>query len=168
MTLLGLRLIIFGMNTLSGLRAYVVAGGRWSEAERAAVYSLLRYTVSYDEKDYQNFTELMNTVSLPKRLRAELEKKNPEFDLITGGFEGTGEGEAGGVKRFTVLIGCPGRPRSTLLSTTPSEEATNCGTIKPILPKGRQSPLVVSEPYVKSFRFREYQRNNFGNVNSKG
>ncbi len=113
MTLLGLGLIIFGMNTLSGLRAYVVAGGRWSEAERAAVYSLLRYTVSYDEKDYQNFTELMNTVSLPKRLRAELEKKNPEFDLITGGFEGTGEGEAGGVKRFTVLIGCPGRPRST-------------------------------------------------------
>ena len=49
--------LLFSLNTLSSLRAYVGGEGLWSKAQKDAVFHLYNYGVSRTEKDYQLFQQ---------------------------------------------------------------------------------------------------------------
>ena len=59
--LIGVELfvLLFSLNTLSSLRAYVGGEGLWSKAQKDAVFHLYRYGVSRTEKDYRLFEKFM-------------------------------------------------------------------------------------------------------------
>jgi PAS domain S-box-containing protein len=85
-----IALSAFGMETLSEVRAYVAAEGRWSKGQKDAVYQLRLYAGSHDERDYRQFRENLAVPLGDNRARLELEK--PGFDwtvasegLIAGG-----------------------------------------------------------------------------------
>jgi len=60
-TLIAIELfvLVFCLQTLSSLRAYVGGEGLWSKAEKDAVFSLYQYGISRTEPDYQRFTHFM-------------------------------------------------------------------------------------------------------------
>lgn len=71
----------FAMNTLSTIRAYVGGEGFWSKAQKEAIYSLTKYTVSHRKADYLSFQENL-VVPLSDRLaRLELQKKSTDFSV---------------------------------------------------------------------------------------
>jgi len=45
----------FSVSTLSSVRSFVNGEGLWSKAQKDAVYTLLIYAHSHDEKDYKAF-----------------------------------------------------------------------------------------------------------------
>lgn len=49
-TLIAIELgaLVFSINTLSSVRAYVSGEGLWSKAQKDAMYQLLRYSRSHD------------------------------------------------------------------------------------------------------------------------
>src|SRR5438067_10570457 len=59
--LIGVELIVllFSLNTLSSLRAYVGGEGLWSKAQKDAVFHLYRYGISRTDKDYELFEQCM-------------------------------------------------------------------------------------------------------------
>jgi hypothetical protein len=57
--------LVFSLNTLSSVRAYVGGEGLWSKAQKDAVFHLYKYGASHDHKDYLHFIEFMN---VPRRL----------------------------------------------------------------------------------------------------
>ncbi len=71
-----------GMKITSGIRSYVAGEGLWSKAQKAATNSLLEYSITSQESDYQNFLNLMQVPLDYKAVRLELEKKNPDFEFI--------------------------------------------------------------------------------------
>lgn len=70
----------------SGLRAYVGGESLWSKAQKAADNSLLKYTVSFDEQDYNNFLNLLQVPLGDKQARLELEKTKPDLQVARQGF----------------------------------------------------------------------------------
>src|SRR4051812_17431531 len=51
--------LLFAINTLSAVRAYVGGEGLWSKAQKDALYQLQRYNRSHDEGDYKLFLDHM-------------------------------------------------------------------------------------------------------------
>jgi PAS domain S-box-containing protein len=78
--------LIFSINTLSSVRAYVSGEGLWSKAQKDAMYQLLRYSRSYDEADYQKFKEFMRVPGGDHKTLVELAKKNPDLNIARQGF----------------------------------------------------------------------------------
>src|SRR5882757_8506253 len=62
----------FAVSTLSSVRAFVNGEGLWSKAQKDAVYNLLSYTQSHDEKDYQSFREFLKVPFGDNKTRLEL------------------------------------------------------------------------------------------------
>jgi PAS domain S-box-containing protein len=87
-TLIAIELgaLIFSINTLSSVRAYVSGEGLWSKAQKDAMYHLLRYSRSYDEADYQKFKEFMKVPGGDHKTLVELAKKNPDMNIARQGF----------------------------------------------------------------------------------
>ena len=87
-TLIAIELgaLIFSINTLSSVRAYVNGEGLWSKAQKDAMYHLLRYSRSYDEADYQKFKEFMKVPRGDHKTLVELAKKNPDMIIARQGF----------------------------------------------------------------------------------
>ena len=87
-TLIAIELgaLIFSINTLSSVRAYVNGEGLWSKAQKDAMYHLLRYSRSYDEADYQKFKEFMKVPGGDHKTLIELAKKNPDMNIARQGF----------------------------------------------------------------------------------
>src|SRR5579871_1350181 len=54
-----LGVLIFSVNTLSSVRAYVTGEGLWSKAQKEAVYQLMKYGRTHDEADYEKYREFM-------------------------------------------------------------------------------------------------------------
>ncbi len=79
-------LYIGGMSLISTVRFYVGGEGHWSKAQKDATYSLRRYAFTRDEKDYRAFLEFLKVPLEGKQARLELEKPNPDWDLIYEGF----------------------------------------------------------------------------------
>ena len=50
-----LAVLIFSINTLSSVRAYVGGEGLWSKAQKDALYQLLKYARTHNEADYTKF-----------------------------------------------------------------------------------------------------------------
>jgi signal transduction histidine kinase len=83
---LGLGQLSFGMKVVSSIRAYVGGEGLWSKTQKEAVNSLIAYSVSFNESDYQSFVALLQVPLGDKQARLELEKKLPNIDIAHQGF----------------------------------------------------------------------------------
>jgi PAS domain S-box-containing protein len=81
-----LGVLIFSINTLSSVRAYVSGEGLWSKAQKDAMYQLLRYSRTHNEADYQKFKEFMIVSSGDHKTLVELSKKNPDMKIARDGF----------------------------------------------------------------------------------
>src|ERR1700761_9162113 len=69
-----LGVLIFSINTLSSVRAYVNGEGLWSKAQKDALYELLKYGHSRDEADYDRFLDFMKVNLGDHKTRMELMK----------------------------------------------------------------------------------------------
>ncbi len=86
--LIGIELVVllFSLNTLSSLRAYVGGEGLWSKAEKDAVFHLYKYGVSRTEKDYRLFEEFLRVPIGDAKARRELLMDNRNMDTARQGF----------------------------------------------------------------------------------
>jgi len=84
--LFGLVNFWFGMKVMSSIRSYVGGEGLWSKAQKEAVNNLVKYSVSFDETDYQKFLAFLQIPLGDKKARLELEKINPDFTVARQGF----------------------------------------------------------------------------------
>jgi len=82
-----LLVLLFSVNTLSSVRAYVGGEGLWSKAQKDALYQLLKYARTHDELDYVKFGNFMKVNEGDHKARIELSKPNPDYELVKKGFE---------------------------------------------------------------------------------
>ncbi|MES2285842.1 MAG: ATP-binding protein [Bacteroidota bacterium] len=78
--------MLFALNTLSSVRAFVGGEGLWSKAEKDAVYYLQKYSRTFNEKDYEKFQEFMKVPLGDHKTLMELNKKNPDLEIAKQGF----------------------------------------------------------------------------------
>lgn len=81
-----LGVLVFSINTLSAVRAYVNGEGLWSKAQKDAMYHLLQYSRSHDEADYRKFRDFMKVPGGDHKTLAELGKKDPDLNIARQGF----------------------------------------------------------------------------------
>jgi PAS domain S-box-containing protein len=81
-----LGVLIFSINTLSAVRAYVSGEGLWSKAQKDAMYHLLRYSRTYDEADYEKFKEFMKVPQGDHKALEALGRDNPDLKVVMQGF----------------------------------------------------------------------------------
>lgn len=86
--LIGVELfvLLFSLDTLSSLRAYVGGEGLWSKAQKDAVFHLYRYGVSRTEQDYQLFEQFMRAPIGDAKARRELLSADPDKAAARQGF----------------------------------------------------------------------------------
>ena len=79
-------LYVVGIELSTVTQYYVAGEGQWSKAQKAASYRLRRYAHSHDEKDYQASLEFLEVPLGDKRARLELEKTEPDWNVVHEGF----------------------------------------------------------------------------------
>jgi signal transduction histidine kinase len=84
-----LAALVFSINTLSSVRAYVGGEGLWSKAQKDAMYQLLQYGRTHNNEDYQKFKEFMKVPLGDHKALTELKKAKPDMDVARAGL---GEG----------------------------------------------------------------------------
>jgi hypothetical protein len=86
--LIGVELVVllFSLNTLSSLRAYVGGEGLWSKAEKDAVFHLYKYGASRTEEDCKLFEEFLRVPIGDAKARRELLMDNRNMDAARQGF----------------------------------------------------------------------------------
>lgn len=95
--------LYFAMNTLSAVRALVGGEGLWSKAQKNAVYSLQKYSITRDEKYYLLFNEQLKVPLGDHKVRLELAKAHPDLQVITIGFL-EGQNNIGDVEPMVSLL----------------------------------------------------------------
>lgn len=87
-TLIALELgaLMFSINTLSSVRAYVGGEGLWSKAQKDAMYQLLKYGRTHDEADYIRFTEHMKVPLGDHEALVELSRPERDIEAAKRGF----------------------------------------------------------------------------------
>jgi len=83
---LELWVLIFSINTLSSVRAYVGGEGLWSKAQKDALYELLEYARTRKEADYVKFLGFMKVNQGDHKTRLELSKEHPDMEIARQGF----------------------------------------------------------------------------------
>lgn len=78
--------LIFAMNTLSAVRAFVGGEALWSKAQKDAVHNLERYVVTSNRRFYLQFLENMKIPEGDHDARLELEKPEMNMDRLRVGF----------------------------------------------------------------------------------
>lgn len=78
--------LMFSLSTLSSVRALVSAEGLWSKSQKNAVISLKQYTLTKDEKDYQEYLTYFKIPLGDNIARVELLKKEPNDSVVNKGF----------------------------------------------------------------------------------
>ena len=76
----------FSITTLSAVRSYVGGEGLWSKSQKNAILNLREYGYTYDEKNYHAFKEFLKVPFGDKIARMEMEKINPDLDIVRAGF----------------------------------------------------------------------------------
>lgn len=76
----------FAMRSLSAVRAFVGGESVWSKAQKDAVFSLQRYSVTFNEKDYQAFLEHLKINEGDHNARLEMLKPNFDREATRQGF----------------------------------------------------------------------------------
>jgi two-component system, sensor histidine kinase len=82
-----LAALVFSINTLSSVRAYVGGEGLWSKAQKDAMYQLLQYGRTHNDDDYQKFKEFMRVPLGDHKTLVELSKKDPDMEVARQGFK---------------------------------------------------------------------------------
>ncbi|HEU4716762.1 MAG TPA: PAS domain S-box protein [Bacteroidia bacterium] len=83
---LELATLLFAVNTLSSVRAYVGGEGLWSKAQKDAIYHLEKYGHSRNETDYADFLRFMRVPLGDHKARMEMQKKEPDINVVRLGF----------------------------------------------------------------------------------
>ena len=98
--LVGIALL--SVDILSAGRAFVGGEGLWSKAQKDAVYHLTRYTQSKSEENYLKFQQAIAVPLGDREARLELDKPNPDYDVVRAGLIAgrTHEADIGGVIRL--------------------------------------------------------------------
>lgn len=78
--------LIFAMNTLSSVRAFVAGEGLWSKAQKDSITSLQKYVVTQDEKYYKRFQEFIKVPMGDHNARIEMEKSDMNLEAVQEGF----------------------------------------------------------------------------------
>ena len=81
-----LGVLLFSINTLSSVRAYVGGEGLWSKAQKDAIYQLMRYGITHNDADYQKFLEFMKVSQGDHKARMELSKEKPDWTAARQAF----------------------------------------------------------------------------------
>lgn len=81
-----LGVLIFSINTLSSVRAYVGGEGLWSKAQKDAIYQLMRYGITHEEADYLKFLEFMKVSAGDHKARMEMSKEHPDEAIARQAF----------------------------------------------------------------------------------
>src|ERR1700693_2034265 len=76
----------FAMRNLSAARAFVGGESLWSKAQKNAVFSLQRFGLTKNEKDYEAFLEALKVNEGDHQARLELFKEKPDATLLREGF----------------------------------------------------------------------------------
>ncbi len=72
----------FSISTLSAVRSYVGGEGLWSKAQKDAILNLRTYAYTKERKNYIAFKEFLKVPYADKAARLEMEKENPDYDMI--------------------------------------------------------------------------------------
>lgn len=78
--------LVFSINKLSAVRAYVNGEALWSKAQKDAMYQLQKYGRSRDESDYQEFKDFMKVPMGDHKALVELRKPTPDMKVVREGF----------------------------------------------------------------------------------
>ena len=81
-----LFVLLFCLNTLSSLRAYVGGEGLWSKAQKDAVFHLYKYGISHTDRDYELFEQFMRIPAGDAKTRQELLTGAKNMDMARQGF----------------------------------------------------------------------------------
>jgi len=81
-----LMTLLFAINTLSSVRTLVGAEGLWSKAQKDALYSLQKYGVSRDDKDYAAYLSFLKVNLGDHKSRLQLAKAKPDLSIVRQGF----------------------------------------------------------------------------------
>lgn len=77
--------LVFSIDKLSAVRAYVNGEALWSKAQKDAMYQLLKYGSRRDEADYQKFKDLMRVPMGDHKALVELSKPKPDLNVVREG-----------------------------------------------------------------------------------
>lgn len=78
--------LLFAMNTLSSVRAFVEGEGLWSKAQKDAVQSLQQYAHTGESKYLADFHKALQVPLGDRKARTELEKTDPDIEVVRQGF----------------------------------------------------------------------------------
>ena len=79
-----------GFNILSGLRAYVGGEGLWAKAQKEATHQLIQYIFTEEAVRYQAFIDSLKVPLGDETARLELEKSDPDHEIVAKGFRDGG------------------------------------------------------------------------------
>ena len=96
----------FTLNTLASIRTAVADESIWAKAQKTAVFSLSRYVLSQDEKDYENYLEALKIPLAYERANRELKKTNPDLAVLDQAFieGGTHPDDVRGLDRLFIYF----------------------------------------------------------------
>ena len=82
-----LGVLVFSINTLSSVRAYVGGEGLWSKAQKDGLYQLLKYARTHNEADFEKFESFMKVNQGDHKARLELSKgSQADLGIVREGF----------------------------------------------------------------------------------
>ncbi|MDE3011223.1 MAG: EAL domain-containing protein [Pseudomonadota bacterium] len=73
------------LMVLTAVRASITAESAWSKAQKEAVYDLVHYAQSRQERDYQRFLNAVEVIRWDQRMREEMDKPDPDRALVHEG-----------------------------------------------------------------------------------
>ncbi|AZZ35314.1 hybrid sensor histidine kinase/response regulator [Bdellovibrio sp. qaytius] len=78
--------LIFAMNTLSAVRAYVGGEGVWSKGQKTAVYNLQQYLFTKNPINYEKFKKALEIPQGDRDVRIELLKDKYDKEIVDKGY----------------------------------------------------------------------------------
>jgi hypothetical protein len=79
-------LALESMEILSACRAFVGGESLWSKAQKESAYHLIQYAQSRNTADYQKFLKVLAIPLGVREFRLELEKPEPDLEIVRAGF----------------------------------------------------------------------------------
>ena len=70
---------------MSGARAFVTGESIWSKAQKEALYSLLHYSSSHREEDFQRFQRALEVAQGDRIARVEMDRPGTDYDAVRRG-----------------------------------------------------------------------------------
>lgn len=78
--------LVFAMNTLSSVRAFVVGEGLWTKSQKDGIHSLYQYALTGQEAYFSEFTAHLRIPMGDRAARQEMERPNFNREVVRQGF----------------------------------------------------------------------------------